>query len=156
MMAEPAAMEVLTGAPVLVVAFGGIKHGIGIGVPPFEFLRSLSAQGCDAIFLRDSSQAWYQLGIDGVASDVIGLACWLRTRRRGYRRTVAIGNSMGGFAALLFGWLAEFDVTLAFNPQTTIALPDLVVLGDSRWQSLIGPLHARSTANVAPARGRNA
>jgi len=144
-MAEPPVMELLSGAPVLVVAFGGINHGIGIGVPPFEFLRSLSAQGCDAIFVRDSSQAWYQLGIDGVAPDVVGLAHWLRARRRGYLRTVVVGNSMGGYAALLFGWLAEFDITMAFSPQTTIAPSDRIVLGDRRWQPLIERVHAQSS-----------
>jgi hypothetical protein len=139
-------MEVLSGAPVLVVAFGGVNHGIGIGVPPFEFLRSLSSQGCDAIFLRDFSQAWYQFGVDGVAGDVAGLAQWLRTRREGYVRTVALGNSMGGYAALLFGRLAEFDVVIAFNPQTTIAARDLIALGDRRWQFLIDRMRARSAA----------
>lgn len=145
-MSEPAVIEVLSGAPVLVVAFGGINHGIGIGVPPFEFLRSLSSQGCDAIFLRDFSQAWYQFGVDGVAGDVPGLAQWLRARRPGYLRTVALGNSMGGYAALLFGRLAEFDVVIAFNPQTTIAARDLIALGDRRWPLLIDRMRARSAA----------
>jgi pimeloyl-ACP methyl ester carboxylesterase len=139
-------MEVLSGAPVLVVTFGGVKHGTGIGVPPFEFLRSLSSLGCDAIFLRDFSQAWYQFGVDGVAGDVAGLAQWLRNRKHGYRRTVVLGNSMGGYAALLFGRLAEFDVVIAFNPQTTIAPPDLAALGDRRWQLLIDRMRARSAA----------
>jgi pimeloyl-ACP methyl ester carboxylesterase len=138
-------MEVLTGAPVLVVAFGGIKHGIGIDVPPFEFLRSLSAPGCDAVFLRDVSQAWYQHGIDGVSTDVMGLAHWLEARRRGYRRTVVVGNSMGGYAALLFGWLAGFDLIVAVSPQTTIALPDLSALADRRWQALLERGGLRST-----------
>lgn len=145
-MAEPPVMELLSGAPVLVVAFGGINHGIGIGVPPFEFLRSLSAQGCDAIFVRDPLQAWYQLGIDGVAPDVVGIAQWLRARRRGYQRAAAVGNSMGGHAALLFGWLAEFDIMMAFSPQTTIAASDRMALGDRRWQALIERVHAQSSA----------
>jgi len=144
-MTEPAVMEALSGAPVLVVAFGGVKHGTGLAMPPFEFLRSLSAHGCDAIFLRDSSQAWYQFGVEGVAADVAGLAQWLRARRRGYMRTIAVGNSMGGYAALLFGWLAELDVMIAFSPQTTIASSDRAALGDHRWQSLIARIHARSS-----------
>jgi hypothetical protein len=143
-MPEPAVTEVVSGAPVLVVAFGGVKHGIGIDVPPFEFLRSLSAHGCDAIFLRDVRQAWYQLGIDGVAGDIDGLARWLRQRRQGYVRTVAIGNSMGGYASLLFGRLAAMDVMIAFNPQTTIAASDLGRLGDRRWQPLIERVYAHS------------
>ncbi len=40
-------------------------------------------------------------------------------------------------AAPLFGWLAEFDIMMAFSPQTTIAASDRIVLGDSRWQALI-------------------
>jgi hypothetical protein len=140
---EPAVMEMRSGAPVLVVAFGGINHGVGIGVPPFEFLRSLSSQGCDAIFLRDFAQAWYQFGVDGVAGDVAGLAQWLRTRRQGYRRAVALGNSMGGFAALLFGRLVAFDAVIAFNPQTTIATRDLTAIGDHRWQLLLDRMRTR-------------
>src|SRR4030095_15703555 len=104
-MSEPAVIEVLSGAPVLVVAFGGINHGMGMGRPPFEFLRSLSSQGCDAIFLRDFSQAWYQFGVDGVAGDVPGLAQWLRARRPGYLRTGALGHNQGGEASVAF-WRA--------------------------------------------------
>jgi hypothetical protein len=144
-MSEPAVMEALSGAPALIVAFGGLKHGMGIGVPPFEFFRSLSTQGCDTIFVRDFRQAWYQFGIDTVIADVASLADWLRKRRRGYMRTVAVGNSMGGYAALLFGWLAELDVMIAFNPQTTIVLSDLAEVDDRRWQALIERIHARPT-----------
>lgn len=143
-MRESAVMEVVSGAPVLIVAFGGINHGIGVGIPPFEFLRSLSAQGCDTIFVRDPQQAWYQLGIDGVGADVPEIVDWLRQRCRGYARSVAVGNSMGGYAALLFGRLAELDVTIAFNPQTTIAASDRAALDDRRWQPLIERVHAQS------------
>jgi hypothetical protein len=143
-MPETAVMEVMSGAPVLIVAFGGINHGIGVGMPPFEFLRSLSAHGCDAIFVRDPRQAWYQLGIDGVGADVAGIVDWLRRRCRGYARTVAVGNSMGGYAALLLGRLAGLDVAIAFNPQTTIAAPDRALLNDRRWQPLIERVQAQS------------
>ena len=143
MTSEPAMMETMSGAPVLVVVFGGVLHGVGIDVPPFEFLRSLSSHKCDAIFLRDFRQAWYQLGVEGIAADVAGLAHWLRTRRRGYARTITLGNSMGGFAALLFGRLAGFDLSLAFSPQTTIEAEALAALGDRRWQKLIKRVHAQ-------------
>jgi hypothetical protein len=144
-MPESAVMEMVSGAPVLIVAFGGINHGIGVGIPPFEFLHSLSAHGCDAVFVRDPRQAWYQLGIDGIGGNVPDIADWLRRRCQGYLRSVAVGNSMGGYAALLLGRLADLDVTIAFNPQTTIAASDRAALNDRRWQPLIERVHARST-----------
>jgi hypothetical protein len=52
---------------------------------------------------------------------------------------------MGGYAALLLGRLAELDVTIAFNPQTTIAASDRAALNDRRWQPLIERVHAQST-----------
>jgi hypothetical protein len=137
-------MEMVSGAPVLIVAFGGVKHGIGIDMPPFEFLRSLSAHGCDAIFLRDIRQAWYQFGVDGVAADIMGLAHWLQHRRRAYVRTATVGNSMGGYASLLIGCLGGTDIAIAFSPQTTIAQTDRAALDDHRWQPLIERLHTRS------------
>jgi hypothetical protein len=107
-------------------------------------LRSLSAHGCDAIFVRDPRQAWYQLGIDGIGADVAEIVDWLRRRCHGYARSVAVGNSMGGYAALLLGGLAELDVAVAFNPQTTITATDRAALNDRRWQPLIERVHAQS------------
>ena len=115
----------LEDADTLVVAFTGIHHGLG--QIPFEFYRSL--RGTCALFVSDRSQRWYQNGVAEIV-ERIGTA----TKETGSKKLVLIGNSMGGFAALLFGSLCDADHILAFAPQTTIIPEQTDALGDARWQ----------------------
>lgn len=117
-------------AETLVVAFTGVLMGLG-GVP-FEFHRSISGRGAAALFVRDPAQQWYQYPpdvLEGVAARVRAAAA-----TAGAARIVMLGNSMGGFAALLFGGMVEADAVLAFSPQTCIDPVHTDALGDTRWR----------------------
>ncbi len=135
-------------ADTLLVAFGGIKGGMGIA--PFEFLRLASDVPTKRLFVRDLSQAWYQRGVPGLGETVGEAAAGLRTRiqESGARRVVMTGNSMGGFAALLFGAMCGADEVHAFSPQTFLGRWRRFRARDFRWREQIAAIHRRRPAGA--------
>jgi hypothetical protein len=122
------------GSKRLVIAFGGLRGAIGM--PPFEFLRSLDDLRLNRVFLRDPEQAWYHRGVEGVGPDIDSVAARLREVAAEMEAVFTIGNSAGGFGALLFGALLSCEVH-AFSPQTYID-PDLREANDdTRWEKLV-------------------
>ena len=113
----------------LVVAFGGVRHGYG-GIKG-EFRQSLSKLGSSAVFVRDDGCRWYQYGPE----DLQPIYDQIHAVRAevGARRLVCLGNSMGGFGALLFGQRLGADAMLSFVPQTAIEPEVTAALGDTRW-----------------------
>lgn len=130
-----------TGSSVLLVSFGGIRAGTGL--PGFEFRRMLSAHPCDQVFVRDLEQAWYQRGSRPEARSVPELAGWLRRfiEDGGYTRVVFVGNSMGGYAAILFGAMLDVDHALAIAPQTFVQWRRRILYRDPRWRRQVLRLH---------------
>ncbi|MDB5398321.1 MAG: hypothetical protein QOD93_589 [Acetobacteraceae bacterium] len=113
----------------LIVAFTGVQQRMG-GVP-FEFHKSLGGGDAKVLFVRDTGQRWYQYEIEtilGAARRIRDIAASLGTTRLS-----CIGNSMGGFGALMFGGLCAADAILAFAPQTTILPQQTLAMGDHRW-----------------------
>jgi hypothetical protein len=124
-------------SPILVVAFGGIARQFG-GIAAFELLRSLDRFAVKKAFLRDHAQAWYHRGVQGVGDDIESVADRLDQLTREVERTVMIGGSAGGYAALLFGALVETDATVhAFSPQTFISPELRARYRDGRWPAEI-------------------
>jgi hypothetical protein len=131
---EPAIeIQTVPGGTELYVFFGGIASGIGI--PPFEFHKASGILNQHRIFVRDLRQCWYQAGIPGMGDDLRAVARDLDTRIRGIGadRVRFVGNSMGGFAALLFSSLLETGGAIAFSPQTFISPLLRLRHGDHRW-----------------------
>src|SRR5213076_1680381 len=53
----------------LILAFSG--RGVqALGLPPFEFLRSLSLIRAKRAFVRDVNRFWYHGGVRGVGDDI--------------------------------------------------------------------------------------
>lgn len=129
----PVAMDLGSERPCALVAFGGIAGALGM--PPFEFFRIAAGLECKRIFVRDVHQAWYQGGLPGICGDFAGMASFLRDQLAcaGVERLVLVGNSMGGFAALLCGVLLRADVVHAFSPQTFIDSRTRRFFRDRRW-----------------------
>ncbi len=118
-----------------VIAFGGINQGLGI--PVFEFFNTLTSIGADTLFIRDPSQSWYQNAIPGLGDNCIDTAETIRTQSNTLfpdRKIVTLGNSMGGYAAMLFSYLCGFGKALAFAPQTFITPALREQYGDLRWK----------------------
>lgn len=120
-------------APTMLIAAGGIRQGMGL--PPFEFFQLTRELPVKRLYIRDLDQAWYQRGLPGVGRNVKEVADFLRRQLAEQRveRSVMIGNSMGGYAALLLGTLAGVDEVHAFSPQTFLSPFRLIRHRDLRW-----------------------
>lgn len=105
---------------------------IASGPPPFSFVASLASCPCSILFLRDRNRLWYHAGVDGLASDLHGLAGKVVEFAAG-RRILTMGQSMGGFAALALGLLGAADQVLAMSPQTFLDAETRARFRDPRW-----------------------
>jgi hypothetical protein len=117
----PIAIDFDASRNVLLLAFGGLAGRIGF--PMFEFNRlTRGLQTTNKIYLRDPYNAWYHRGLPGIGADLEGVASFLKqyTKHPSTRRSIAVGNSGGGYAALLFGHLLGVDEIHAFSPKTFI------------------------------------
>jgi hypothetical protein len=124
-----------------VVVFGGINSGVGL--PPFEFERTLGQLGASCLFVRDPRQAWYNQGLPGVGSSGYHVEQWLiqMMRQRASGRVVFVGNSAGGFAALRFAPACRPDSVLVFSPQTFIDRFNRLRHLDLRWSRQVERAH---------------
>lgn len=96
------------------------------GKSAFDFRRATHPLGVKRLFLRDPNMMWYQKGTPGISDGVPGVVDFLRKQiaQEKPKRVVMIGNSGGGFSALLFGVLVGADEIHAFNPPTRLRDPD--------------------------------
>lgn len=128
-------------APVL-IAFGGFAGAMGL--PPFEFFQLTHNYPTGKIYIRDLTQTWYQKGIPGVAPNMEELARFLKKTLGGKKpsKLVLVGNSMGGYAAIVMGVLLNADVVHAFSPQTFIDSENRARYRDRRWAEQIENIYA--------------
>lgn len=133
------------GSKNLLVSFGGIKSGIGM--PVYEFYKSLANLKCDKIFIKDVNQAWYHKGVNSEIDDVNKLRNFLKSfiSINSYSRIVFVGNSMGGYAAILFGSMLNIDHVLAFSPQTFIDKLNRFRFQDKRWSNELSYVYSRNS-----------
>lgn len=113
--------------------FGGIAAGIAM--PVFEFYESAKILNHSKIFLRDFRQCWYQKGLPGVGSDIRSIQDFVHRQinQIGPRQVFFVGNSMGGFAAILLATLIGAGEAIAFAPQTFIDPQNRLRHWDMRW-----------------------
>ncbi len=104
----------------ILIAFGGMVGKISI--PPFEFFNMAVGLEINKMFIRDLSQTWYHAGIRGISEDIDGTAAYIKRiiKQSGSKKVAVFGNSMGGYAAILFGVLIRADIVHAFVPHTFI------------------------------------
>lgn len=121
------------GSKQLLVTFGGIRQGIGM--PVYEFNNTLKDIACDKVFIKDINQAWYHKGINEKTKNILELKKLLEKiiNENQYTNVIFIGNSMGGYAAILFGILLNVNFVLAFSPQTFIDKSNRFWYKDKRW-----------------------
>lgn len=127
----------------LYIFFGGIAEGIV--VPPFEFYKAANILDCNRIFVRDLSQAWYQLGLKGKSKNIQETKKILEgyISESGSKNVYFVGNSMGGFAAILFSTLIG-GTCIAFSPQTFIDPISRKREKDFRWGKQIKRAYIKS------------
>ena len=104
----------------LLCTFGGMW--LTGATPGFQFVHLTQNWLVKKAFFTDIDQVWYQKGVRGIGEGVEEVADFIRdvADREGVRRIITVGNSMGGYAAILFGVLAGAEVALAFSPQTNL------------------------------------
>ncbi len=125
--------ELVPDSKILILIFGGIKGAMGI--PTFEFYQSSSILKENRVFFRDLSQSWYHAGLHGITKDLTETADYIQSviNRINPSETIFVGNSMGGYAAIMFSTLLNTGRVVAFSPQTFIDPINKLKLVDFRW-----------------------
>ncbi|MGR3806191.1 alpha/beta hydrolase [Marinibacterium profundimaris] len=109
-----------------VVAFTGIGHGMG-AIQQDEFIGSaLGEDRNHVISVIDKDRSWYSA--PGMQERIVATLRALKAEL-GVRRVVCLGNSMGGFGALLFAERIGADTAIGFVPQYTMRND----FGERRW-----------------------
>ncbi|WP_299817633.1 hypothetical protein [uncultured Jannaschia sp.] len=129
----------------LVVVFTGIRAGFG-GEPLDEFAGSASRSGeNNVLFVTDRRGSWY--AAPGLWRRIVALIDELKARAR-IDEIVSLGNSMGGYGALLLPRDLRVVRAVAFSPQVSL---DARATGDRRWPDVaarFGPPPALSVADT--------
>lgn len=97
------------------VFFGGLQGQMSI--PWFEF-KGVAGQidNVNKVFFRDLSQTWYHEVFHEVGQHISSIIASTGEKTR----LTFVGNSMGGYAAYMFGCLYGADEIIMFSPQTAI------------------------------------
>ena len=122
----------------LVIAFGFVSWSTR---PAFDFygrlkkLEELSGEHINKILLRDSGNAWYHRKIDGLGRHVDETAAQLRTLIASIApsKVITIGQSMGGYAAIMYGLLLEVQQIIAFGPLSFLDVEQARLYHELRW-----------------------
>ncbi len=141
---QPIELEYCRGSNKLYVFFAGIAAGIAM--PVFEFYTAARVIEHHKIFVRDLSQCWYHVGLKGITTDINSTAEYLDAEIRKLQadEVYFVGNSMGGYASILFSVLMKQGRVIAFSPQTFISPALRYRHSDSRWQEKIWNTYKKS------------
>lgn len=116
------------------------------GIPVFEFKNMMSNSGSSCLFIKDVFKCWYQLGVDGLGVSLQDTIDFIAEFIKPYKNTVFIGNSMGGYIAILCGLSIEHTNVVAISPQ--IYLKNDEVLNDYRWESYFERARKNNKDNI--------
>lgn len=108
----------------LFICFTGIKQKMG-GIGSEEFVGATALPGSSALFVHDLTRSWYNAFDPDLLRDV------LMPRMAG-KVVVTIGNSMGGFGAILATRLFPVATAIAFAPQFSVH--PHIVPHETRWR----------------------
>jgi len=117
--------------------------------PSYAFMKTcLDMQAkykvdCDIYYFLAKANDWYHSGVFGLGDDFEQSEAALRNLRGQYDKTVYVGNSMGGYAALAFGFLTDASRIVAFSPQTSLDRAFQTEIGETRWRDAISEVQAK-------------
>ncbi len=128
----------------LYIFFGGIAAGIAM--PPFEFYNAAKIIDEHKLFIRDFSQTWYHEGLTGISKNINSTANYIKNeiKELNPEKIFFVGNSMGGFAAIVFATLIGQGEVIAFAPQTFISPVLRFKYHDNRWPEQIKNTYKKS------------
>lgn len=129
----------------LVISFGFVAWDKR---PDFDFygrlkkLEQFSGRHINKILVRDSGNSWYHRTIDGLGAHPDETAASLRALIREIRpsKVVTIGQSMGAYAALMYGLLLEVQQVIAFGPLSFLDPAQALLYHERRWLSVMRDL----------------
>lgn len=107
----------------------------------------------DAYYFKARENDWYFSGIEGERDLELSLAT-VRAIRDRYDRVLYLGNSMGGYGALLFGLDSNATEILVFSPQTRFDLEFCTAIGERRWRSEFSSMRTVRDAHSMAVRAR--
>ena len=144
--------RIVPGAP-LVIAFGFVSWTTR---PAFDFygrlrkLEQASGQPLNKILVRDSGNAWYHRRIAGLGNHVDETAQALRelVRRIAPSQVTTVGQSMGAYAAVMYGLLLDAQQIVAFGPLSFLDVQQARLYHELRWLPVM-----ESLAQDPPASG---
>lgn len=144
--------HIVPGAP-LVIAFGFVSWTTR---PAFDFygrlrkLEQASDQHLNKILVRDSGNAWYHRRIAGLGNHVDETAQALRelVRRIAPSQVATVGQSMGAYAAVMYGLLLDVQQIVAFGPLSFLDVEQARLYHELRWLPVM-----ESLAQDPPASG---
>jgi predicted esterase len=126
----------------LVISFGFVDWE---KTPDFDFygrvkkLELETSKPINRILIRDKSNMWYHRGIPGLGLHVDEVTENLREIIQviAPSRIIAVGQSMGAYAAIMFGALLQVDQILAFGPLSFLESQQALLYHDRRWLSVM-------------------
>lgn len=106
---------------IMLITFGAMGFNQK-GIIPFGLLKSTLRLPVKKLYIRDINRAWYHQGLPGIGRNIEEIVVFLKNKinQQKVQWIIMMGGSMGGYAALLFGFLVEADLVHSFNPLTFI------------------------------------
>lgn len=117
-------IEISPDSSKLYIFFGGIVVSPD-AKPVLEFYGAAHKHvDSSKIFLRDFEQCWYQSGLKGYTHDIPSTKEFLKNKIEEINpdKVIFVGNSMGGWAAILFASMIGNVDVIAISPQSDITL----------------------------------
>ena len=151
LIAPPLRIRYLRGSGAcLVVSFAGVGTERK-SEPPAEFFRLAHGAAGEnhVLFVSDESRSW--MNAPGMA-EAVAAAVSATAREIGASRVVAIGNSMGGSAAMILASLMPVDEVLAVTPQFSVN--PAIVPEETRWRYFRNKITAWPFPQVPDLAGR--
>src|SRR5471032_985145 len=129
----------------LVITFGFVSWDKR---PDFDFygrlkkLEEISGRHINKILVRDSGNAWYHRKIDGLGLHVDETAAALRTLVQAIApsKVITIGQSMGGYAAIMYGLLLDVQQVISFGPLSFLDVGQSRLYHELRWLAVMQKL----------------
>lgn len=121
----------------LVVTFSHME--IGDRIAPFCFVDSIRQYPVNRLYVRDLNKRYYLQGIDSKTNSIERFTSLLKEKMAnfGSEKVIFIGNSGGGFAALLYGMILQPTQVLAFAPRTYLDNKNRQKYADTRNSDLV-------------------
>jgi len=151
--AEDVLVDRVVPGEMLVIAFGFVSWEAR---PDFDFFGRLkkleqnSGRHINKVLVRDSGNAWYHREIDGLGAHPDETAASLRALIAAIApsKVVTIGQSMGAYAAVMYGLLLNVGSVVAFGPLSFLEERQALLYHERRWLAVM-----RDLARDPPASG---